>query len=403
MPYTDEACNKLSTELRECLEEHNVTENVAKWLAEQNITKIEAFADLAESKKEIIDAVGRPAGIEVGDPIKCQPLKTAWRYAEARAKATLDAEMSGKEPEVAFCMTAEQRQKLDATVEAKFKFRWPANLTPASGIIAKLENVYRKKLQETPKVTEARSILDKGTQAMKVTLSFHEGQQSVMGRTTTDNEPDVNNMWAFRCKHMTLMIAYVQAGGPEFTWADMATMLDYHEWVMEKITKRPRPLLEAVIEADYKMRAEWMLAYTTGTHSSITEALKHHRSESNHLFANLPTYTGGQEGGKRARHEPPPPLPPRSPTAAATSGSPKGEAKAQAKATRSASSTTRRRAAGRGPSAHSSTHASCQGARTIGQNTPTTEMAPRGRPARGIASAGIVTTGLNHWPTSLLE
>lgn len=135
---------------------------------------------------------------------------------------------------------------------------------------------------------------------MKVTFSFQEGQKNMAGKAETDNEQEVLSLWVFRCRHMTLMIAYVQAGAPDFSIADMATMLEYHEWIMEKAHKHPRPHLQALIEADFKMRAEWMLGYTTGAYPTLTAAVKHHRSESNWLFSNLPT-AGRDPGSKRQR------------------------------------------------------------------------------------------------------
>ena len=57
MAYTDAKVGPLDRALRELLEEHKVQEVVAIWLAEQGITQIEAFSDLAESKNEIVEAV----------------------------------------------------------------------------------------------------------------------------------------------------------------------------------------------------------------------------------------------------------------------------------------------------------------------------------------------------------
>ena len=86
MPYTAEVTDTLQKALYEILDEARVTQEVAKWLADQGITKLEAFADLADSKAEIVQIVGRGAGLDIDNAIKRQPLKTAWRQAEAQAK-----------------------------------------------------------------------------------------------------------------------------------------------------------------------------------------------------------------------------------------------------------------------------------------------------------------------------
>ena len=59
------------------------------------------------------------------------------------------------------------------------------------------------------------------------------------------------------------------------------------------------------------MRTEWMLSLTNKEYNTITEAVKHHMSESIHLFANLPNaktdQTGDDRGGKRQRNAQAPP------------------------------------------------------------------------------------------------
>ena len=61
----------LSTELHDVLADNDVTENVAKFLADRNIVKLGAFADLAESKSNIVQVVGQPAGLDPADSIAC--------------------------------------------------------------------------------------------------------------------------------------------------------------------------------------------------------------------------------------------------------------------------------------------------------------------------------------------
>ena len=48
-------------------------EVVAKFLVDKKITKLAAFADLADSKAGIVEVVGRPAGLDPADMIACNP------------------------------------------------------------------------------------------------------------------------------------------------------------------------------------------------------------------------------------------------------------------------------------------------------------------------------------------
>eukprot|EP00969_Alexandrium_andersonii_P321726 14215369-Alexandrium_andersonii.AAC.1 len=60
MAYSPDVAKMLSKELRDCLLDAGVSEGLAKWLATQGIAKIEAFADLADSRAEIAETVGKP-------------------------------------------------------------------------------------------------------------------------------------------------------------------------------------------------------------------------------------------------------------------------------------------------------------------------------------------------------
>ena len=48
-----------------------VPEAMAKFLADRDIVKPAAFADLADRKSDIIEVVGRPAGLEPADAVAC--------------------------------------------------------------------------------------------------------------------------------------------------------------------------------------------------------------------------------------------------------------------------------------------------------------------------------------------
>lgn len=304
MPYSAEITQKLDRDLVDVFDETGFPEELAKYCADNGVTKVMAFADLAESKAEIVKIMARVAALDAEDPIKCQPIKSAWRIADARAKAALDAAATGKEVETIRIMGPTERAKVDAAAEKRFSFRWPPTLMPCSALLAKIEAVYRKFLKETPRIQEARSILDKGALTSQVTFSWKPGANNVMGTTAEEDGPEVTSIWAFRTKHQILMIAYVHADAPDFAVADLTTVLDYHEWLMTKLHADPRPKLGAIIDADFRMRTEWMLSLTNREFSTITAAIKHHRSESIHLFSSLPNARsdgGTNEQGKRLR------------------------------------------------------------------------------------------------------
>ena len=52
----------ISRELQDIFADSGVTEQVVSWLKTKGVRRVEAFADLAESRQEIIEVVGRPSG-----------------------------------------------------------------------------------------------------------------------------------------------------------------------------------------------------------------------------------------------------------------------------------------------------------------------------------------------------
>eukprot|EP00969_Alexandrium_andersonii_P235868 10413597-Alexandrium_andersonii.AAC.1 len=97
-----------SKELWDCLMGAGVSEGLAKWSATKGAIKIEAFADLAESRIEIAEAVGEPAGLGHAAAFACQPLETAGRNVEASVKAALSAKAKGEEMDMNYAGTPEK-------------------------------------------------------------------------------------------------------------------------------------------------------------------------------------------------------------------------------------------------------------------------------------------------------
>ena len=305
----------LQRELCELLQDNQVQVMVAQWLADKNILTVAAFADMAESKHEIIAHVGRPAGIDHDDPVACQPLKTAWRQAEAQTKADIEAKAKGDDTEADTKLGPTQRKRLDDEVKAQFNFTWPASMLPDDLLLGRLVRFYRKKTRYCPRLQEVRSLLEKGTTG-RILLSF-EQHKGMVGQAQEESDVSVGGAYNFVKRHQMAMIAYSQAAAPDFDMADLTVLLEYHAWVQEKAfdnSGQERPQLTSIVEADFAMRTKWMLSYCNGEFTNLTKAIQHHRGHSAYLFTGLRTGKGGGKGDPKPPNTPrndrrPPPVP----------------------------------------------------------------------------------------------
>ena len=139
--FNHEVDGKLPKELLDFLCDNNISVEVAKWLADMNITKVQALADFASDRGTIINNVARVAGLDPDDPIACQPLVTAWRNADAVANAELEAMSKGQEPEVSDTLSSDQRIKLDEACAKHFKFRWPSSMQPDDVVLGRMASL----------------------------------------------------------------------------------------------------------------------------------------------------------------------------------------------------------------------------------------------------------------------
>ena len=175
---------------------------------------------------------------------------------------------------------------MDGAVERAYGFRWPANLCPDDSLLGKLERFYHKKYRFTPRIQETRNVLERGTHASKVLLAVGDG--GAVTSVLRDEESHIRGVWEFRDRHLITMIAYVQAGAPEFDQLGLTQALDYHEWVLRKLTApRQHTSLPALVEADFRMRTAWMLSYVSGEHERLKGAVEYHRGHSAYLFADV--------------------------------------------------------------------------------------------------------------------
>ena len=91
-------------EFKDILQDNFVQEEVIAWLTTNRIYTVAAFADLADDRQQIVEAVCVPAGLDRASAIACQPIRTAWRIAEATTKAALEARAKGEEVEGNFAL-----------------------------------------------------------------------------------------------------------------------------------------------------------------------------------------------------------------------------------------------------------------------------------------------------------
>ena len=309
MAYDTHTKATLSRELYDVLSESLVQPVVARWLADRNIVKLTAFADLADSKQEIIAVVGRTAGLDPNDPLACQPLKTAWRQADALVRANLEARAKGEEDPTDMALTADQRHKLDSSVISHYRFTWPATLLPDDTIMGRLSRFYAKRTRYVPRLHEVKSILERADKGGKVLLRISHTAQQVTGIQTQGDDFEISGIWQFQHRHHMLMIAYAQAIAPDFLHADLTVLLDYRYWVMQKSLEsrgRARPTIPSLMEADLQMRTKWMLSYVQNEFVNLTETVRHHRGQSAYLFAGLlmettsPGYQDPDDGVRQA-------------------------------------------------------------------------------------------------------
>ena len=285
--YSADVTQHLTEDLHDCLLDAGVTEDVAKFLVRNKILKLAAFADLADSKAGIIEVVGRPAGLDPNDMIACQPLKTAWRDAEAKTKATLEAQARGEDIHKDATLGTEQRERLDDQVKGHFHFTWPAAWLSTNSLLGRLKRFYDKRTDFVPKLdTDVRSILE--TESDTHFKLFVTKGGSFQAQPAKGYSP-VHGLWKLRERHFQLMVAYNHAAFPDFDNASLTLLLEYHQWVMSKAVEGPYDpaAVQALLKADFHMRTKWMLSWRQKEFPTFTEVIKHHRGHSAYLFTDI--------------------------------------------------------------------------------------------------------------------
>ena len=113
MPYSADTSKLFAAgdTLLQILEDSKVPEQIAKWLGDKGIVKVGAFADLAEDKNGICEVISAAIGIEFADNVERQPLKTAWREADAKHQVNLQSRAKGEDPEKETPIGVEERNR----------------------------------------------------------------------------------------------------------------------------------------------------------------------------------------------------------------------------------------------------------------------------------------------------
>ena len=128
--YSAEIEQLLSRDFLEVLHEAGVKEPQAKYFADSGILTLSAFVDLADERSEVASKIARPAGIDPENNVLVQPLKSAWRAADAMVKAALEARAKGEEPTATKTLPAGARKRLDAHFKDHFKLISPRGSQP---------------------------------------------------------------------------------------------------------------------------------------------------------------------------------------------------------------------------------------------------------------------------------
>ena len=295
--YKAEITSALSEELRDCLSDNEVVEGIAKFLVENGITKLGAFADLADTKTGIVQVVGRPAGLDPDDSIACQPLKSAWRRAEAETKAALDAKAKGEDPDKQTALGSEQRLRLDEQAKDYYRFVWPAQWLSGNLLLGRLKKMLDKRTDFVPRMElDVKNIHEKEVDPLfKVLISNRGGLHA----QAENGYSPVQGLTKFRERHFQLMIAYNQAACPEFHKVCLTVLFEYHQWLMEKIQdgKWTYEIVVDYLKADFEMRTKWMLSWQRKEFGTFAEVITHHRGQSAYLFADI----RGGGASKRSR------------------------------------------------------------------------------------------------------
>ena len=160
--YSAETVKALSDDLFLILYDNQVPADIVEWMVSKGITKVAAFA--AQLVPVIIRAAGDKIQLSEEDAVATQPIKSAWRAAEAVTKVQNEAPARGEYPDRDATLGAEARKRLDESVTEHFKFMWPPAWQPQNSLVGKLQRFFRRKTDFVPLLEcDVKAITDRGT------------------------------------------------------------------------------------------------------------------------------------------------------------------------------------------------------------------------------------------------
>ena len=229
--YSAEVQKALQQRLQETLLDAKVPQAQANWLREQGITTVAAFNDLADDRSQVADKIARPAGLDPANAVACQPLKTAWRAAEAIVKADLDARARGEEPEGDKALNETARKRIDRNWTEHYKIFFPPTWLPSNATLGTIKRHLETRAATTYEIHRVKCLVEREEQLDTILLKLRPPKRTV-GHEELTEEQWVMSIWVFLYKHRTLMLAYAMAMAPDWAAADLFKFLDYHEFVI---------------------------------------------------------------------------------------------------------------------------------------------------------------------------
>ena len=220
-------------------------------------------------------------GLDPADAVACQPLKTAWRTAEAIVKADLDARARGEEAETEKVMTEAARKRIDEVWDGHYHISFPPTWVPANSTLGAVKRQLETRAAATMEVHKVKCLVEREAKADTIVFKLKRAAGTLRQEKLTE-EQQMASIWEFLYKHRTLMLAYAMAAAPEWASADLSLLLEYHEYVISK-----------ALETDWgkglscEASGRWMLYLRQNSDKSFSDAVMYHRSQSAFLWTGI--------------------------------------------------------------------------------------------------------------------
>ena len=180
----------------EVLLDTRVPEAQVKWLIDKNITTIAAFNDLADDRTQVAEQIAKPAGLDPKDAVACQPLKTAWRQAEAIVRADLEARARGEEQEVDAAMSETARKRVDTSWKEHHKLSFPPTWVPANCTLGLVKKLIESRLATTYEIHKVKCLVEREARADTILLKLRPAKGSVCHEEVSEEQLIVG-LWEF--------------------------------------------------------------------------------------------------------------------------------------------------------------------------------------------------------------